>query len=688
MSKRPLQATDLLRFVLPGEPQLSPQGEIVFVRQEADLQENKHYTTLWLTSTEGAGPRPLTHGHKNDRWPRWSPDGKRLSFVSGRNEQSQIWILERQGGDAYPLETAVPVQSAPVWSPDGRKIAFVGKAFPHPENWITYPGAPADDYARAKQQAEQALSREKKPQDQSASDVKVITRLRHKMDGSGYFGDLRNHIFVVDVPELPGDDTRCRQLTAGNFDHTLPAWSADGQHIYCAACRSADADLLLKQDIWRIDSNSGNLQPVLQWTGNISLIAPSPDGKQVVFVGENQQFARSTSQNLWLIPAQVENLSASDACNLTAELDRPIGTAPSSDVRYGSSNPPIVWRDDIRILFLYGQAGSTCVAEMNLQSGRLQTLWQDPLRAVSAFAAHPQQEGLVLQAGGPMQAEELALLTEGQELQLTDFNRHVYEECQLAECTRFTYSGDQGWPIDAWLFIPPGSKGRERPLPTVLQIHGGPHGVYGSSFFFQTQILASNGIAVVYTNPRGSQSYGQQFAYAVVGDWGGADYRDIMAVVAHLCDQGVSDPERFGIMGWSYGGFMTSWTITQTDRFKAALPGAIVGNRHSFYGNSDIGYFFGEHHFGGTPWEAADKLLERSAINFADRINTPVLFMHGESDLRCPIDQTEQLFTALRRQNKPAVMVRYPKEYHAISQPQHKRDRYQRILSWFSYHLS
>ncbi len=685
MSKRPMQAADLLRFVLPGEPQLSSRGEIVFVRQETDLQENKHFTTLWLTSPECSGRKPLTHGRKNDRWPRWSPDGNRLAFVSGRNEQSQIWILERQGGEAYPLKTEVPIQSAPVWSHDGRRLAFVGKAYAHAEDWMTYPGAPEGDASRARQQAEQAL-KGKRQDDQSVSDVKVITRLRHKMDGAGYLGDLRNHIFVVDMPEQPGGESCCRQLTEGDFDHNLPAWSADDQHIYCAACRAADADLLLKQDIWRIDTLTGDLEPVLRWTGNISLIAPSPTGHRVAFVGEDQRFGRSTSQNLWLIPSQDESLPASAASNLTAELDRPIGNAPSSDVRYGSSNPSIIWRSDTCILFLHGQAGSTCVAELDLQSGKLQTLWQDPMRSVSAFAAHPEQESLVLQVGGPMQAEELAYLQGGEERQLTDFNQHIYDQCLLAECTRFTYAGDQGWPIDAWLFAPPYAEANQ-PLPTVLQIHGGPHGVYGSSFFFQTQILASNGMAVVYTNPRGSQSYGQEFAFTVVGDWGGADYRDVMAVVDHLCERGISDPARLGIMGWSYGGFMTSWTISQTDRFKAALPGAIVGNRHSFYGNSDIGYFFGEHHFAGTPWSEPERLLERSAISFADRINTPVLFMHGESDLRCPIDQTEQLFTAIRRQNKPAAMIRYPNEYHAIGQPRHKQDRYQRILSWFSHHL-
>lgn len=684
MEKRPLKAQDLHRFVLPGEPQISPNSqEVAFVRQETSLEQNKNYTTLWMAAP-GRIPRPLTHGQLNDRLPRWSPDGSRLAFVSGRTEQGKLWIIDRQGGEAWQLETDAVATSAPIWSPDGQQIAFVGKDFPHQPEWEPYAGAPDDDYQRAARQAAKTLGG-KKSKDLQASDVKVITRIRHKLDGIGYFGDLRSQIFVVNVPLQPGAPVTCRQLTDGDYDHGLPTWSADGRYLYYTACRKVDADYLLQQDIWRIDPLNASINQILEWPGNISDLATSPDGKWLAFAGENKQFGGSTSPNLWLIPAGELALTARNVKNLTADLDRPIGNPPTSDVRFASNNHTIVWRGSDKLGFLYGNSGATCVGMVEVYSERLTILWQDPLRTVSAFDLGQNGE-LVLQLGGPLQAEELVWLAGGREQALTTFNQSIYDECLLGDCRRFSYSGDQGWPIDGWLLTPPSSE-QSQPLPTVLLIHGGPHGVYGSSFMFQAQILASNGIAVVYANPRGSQSYGQAFASAVVGDWGGADYLDLMACVDHLVANGTADPAHLGIMGWSYGGFMTSWTITQTDRFVAALPGAIVGNRHSFYGSSDIGYFFGEHQFAGTPWGEPGKLLKRSAINFADRVRTPVLFMHGESDLRCPIEQTEQFFTALRRQGKTAVMVRYPNEFHAVSQPQHKLDRYARILAWFKHYL-
>ncbi|MGE5653584.1 MAG: prolyl oligopeptidase family serine peptidase [Bacillota bacterium] len=683
--RRKLTASDLHRFVLVGDPQFSPDGkEILFVHQQACVEDNKNYSTLWLmNAAEQSRAQPLTHGKKNDRTPRWSPDRQTIAFVSGRSEQSKIWLLNRTGGEAWLLDTDFSVSSEPVWSPDGRQIAVVAKVFSKAEKWIPYDGAPDDDYQRAKTQAEHSGQKGK---DSQVSDVKVITRISHKMDGIGYYGDLRSQIFVIDIPKEIGAKPTWQQVTHGDFDHVNPTWSPDGREVVFVACREEDADYLQKRDLWKVNIQDGQLTRLMDGQGQVMNPSYSPDGKWIAFVGHDRSYGGSTSPDLWVLAIGDQTTKQADARNVTRTFDRPVGNAPSSDVRYASSTPSYQWSADSRsLVFIYANHGATELGRVQVDDGEVTAIWQDPMQTVTAFDLAKNGQ-VVMQVGGATEPDRLALWNGTQLCPLTSFNQAFMETVALGEARRFTYLGCDQWEIDGWLLTPPEWDGNGA-LPTVLFIHGGPHGLYGSSFMFQAQILASNGMAVLYTNPRGSQSYGQKFAYAVVQDWGGADYMDIMAGVDYIIAQGIADPARLGVTGWSYGGYMTSWTITQTNRFKAALAGAIVFNRHNFYGTSDIGYTFGEHQFGGKPWEDPTKLLERSAVYYADRVTTPLLLIHGEGDLRCPIEQSEQFFTALRRQHKEAVLVRYPGEYHGFTQPKHKEDRFKRTLAWFSYYL-
>ncbi|MGE5674729.1 MAG: alpha/beta hydrolase family protein, partial [Mycobacterium leprae] len=271
---------------------------------------------------------------------------------------------------------------------------------------------------------------------------------------------------------------------------------------------------------------------------------------------------------------------------------------------------------------------------------------------------------------------------------LTDQNP-VAEELAIVEPERFTYIGADGWQMEGWVIKPVGYEPGRR-YPTVLVIHGGPHGQFGSDLMIQYQMFASAGMAVVYTNPRGSATYGQHFASAVVQDWGGKDFADIMAGVDAVVAMGIADPDRLGVVGWSYGGYMTAWTITQTNRFKAAITGAPVVDAFSMIGTTDIAGF-AQWHFNANPWEegGADRLLERSPIRYVDRVTTPTMVVGGEGDLRCPIAQAEEFYLALKRLGKaPAVHIRYPGEFHGIAQPAHKLDRYERYLAWFQYWLN
>jgi len=711
-----LKPEDLYKFRNTGDPQVSPDGsKVLFVVSQADKKSDKNLSNIWVVDTSGGKPRRLTASGK-DRSPRWSPDGKRMAFISNRSGKPQIWIMEMGGGEPWLLSTDQAVRSAPVWSPDGKYIVFTARDFTKDETWVPYPGAPEWDRKRAEEQAKKMLSgkNQKESEDEKDGkkdgvfDVKVITRFRYRFDGIGYLGDIRNHAFIVAVPESPPESGEVkgnvRRLTQGDYDHDTPSFSPDGKYLVISALRREDADYLQKQDLWLLDVATGRMVQVMDGLGPCGGARWSPDGKKIAFVGNDRSYGNSTTQALWVLEVEGfirdlesrEGLSApapismKDALCVTRELDRPVGNPVSSDMRYASEETPFVWEDGNTLLFLACDRGATGVYRAVLGSGKaeLSRIWYDPAKTVAAFDKAGGKT--VLQIGSPVETDDLYLFDEGAEAdkkltRITDSNPWLCK-VNLGNFHRFTYKGDKDWDIDGWLIYPAGYEQGKR-YPTVLFIHGGPHGVYGSSFMFQCQIFASKGYAVLYTNPRGSQSYGQEFAYACVQDWGGSDFRDIMSGVDYVINTGVADPSNLFVTGWSYGGYMTSWTITQTKRFKAAIAGAIVANRYSMYGTSDIP-FFSEHHCGGLPWEAREKYFERSAIAYATRVETPVMFIHGEGDLRCPISQSEELYLSLKRLGKTAVFVRYPGEFHAFTKPSHKFDRYERMVAWFDHYAS
>ncbi len=718
--RRRMIPADLFNFKLPGDGQLSPDGSaVIYAVSELSEDKDKGFISLWI-KRRGKEPHRLTTGQHQDRQPRWSPDGQRLAFVSDRSGKNQIWIMNLNGGEPWQLSTKELVESPPQWSPDGRSIAFCARVFSHGEGWEPYAGAPEGDRERVIAQALEAQKGkemnsgkdkgEASDSNERVSDVKVITRLRHRMDGIGFYGDRRSQVFVVEVPKdipKPRDDIQPRQLTSGDFDHQDPSWSPKGDKLVLAANRSPEADWETKQDLWLVDVDNSEMALLHENKGYCYNPAWSPDGRWIAFGGDDRSYGGSTTTSLWVVPVSGDlPHSDSTAVNLTRELNRPLGCGVSSDLRYATSLPPFCWTPDSSgLYFIYGDRGAAHLGQVPVAGGDVPRIAGDEMSTISAFHVSPSGR-FVIQMGDMVTPDELYLLDPvkmngdhqisvagemGQTAKperLSYCNDELLAQMDLGRPERFTFNGAEGWEVDGFLLLPPGYKEEDgEPVPLVLFIHGGPHGVYGSSFMFQTQLMASNGMAVLYTNPRGSQTYGQEFAYAVVGDWGGADFRDIMLGVDEVVDCGLADPARLGVTGWSYGGFMTCWTVTQTSRFKAAITGACVSNRHNFYGTSDIGYTFGEHHFEGTPWDDAQRLLERSAIQYVNQVETPVMIVHGENDLRCPVEQADQFFIALRKLKKDAVYVRYPGEFHGISQPGHKLDRFSRYLAWFKHHL-
>lgn len=687
--KTSLKPDDFARIRRVGDPQLSSDGQtLVYAVEWIDQDDDKKYVNLWLMDIEEGQPRRLTVGKQRDTAPRWCPGGERIAFLSDRSDKKQVWLIDAAGGEAWQLETQEVPSSPVAWSPEGTALAFCSRIFDKPEDWNPYPGAPEGEYQRAVQQAKPDTDEE-----DDVNDVKVINRLRFRFDGAGFLGDKRSQVFVMAAagPD-EGSDVKPRQLTGGDYDHIGPlSWSPDGKFIAFTALRRDDADQLQKNDLWAVDVVTERMIQLMEGSGMVSNPLWSPDGNHLACVGHDGEYDGSTTTGLWVLPVDLdrsEPAKQAEAINLTEQLDRPVARSVSSDVRYAGSAAPVQWDEaGQQLYFVAADSGASQLYRTDLDCGPVETVLQKPDGVISAFSRGPAGQ-IVYQAGRSDTPEDLWLQSaDGNNRQLTAVNDDLLAEVWTQQAERFKYESFDGTEIEGFLLKPRGYEEGRR-YPTVLFIHGGPHGAYGSAFMFQCQVLASAGCAVVYTNPRGSQTYGQDFAYQVVQDWGGGDYQDIMLGVDEVIDYGIADPQRLGVTGWSYGGYMTSWVVTQTDRFTAGIIGAPVTNRHSFFGTSDIGYHFGEHHCGSTPWEDADKLLERSALSFADKVNTPVMIVHGEGDLRCPVAQAEEFYIALKRLDREVVMVRYPDEFHGIAQPSHAEDRYRRYLAWFSHHLN
>lgn len=639
--------TYLLRKV--ADPRVSADGKrVAFVVAWNEREANERQMAIYVAELEGNGePQRFSSGCK-DHSPRWSPDGQHLAFVGDRGEGSQLFVAALAGGDARQLTDAPHGVSEPEWSPDSKRLAYTARV-----------GKTKDPKFREGLEKAAPL---------------VVTNLRYRLDGVGYFDDRRTHIFNVDLKS--GKET---QITTGDWFDQQPSWSPNGKLILFTSDRERGRhDRQFRGDVWVIGANGGRARRLTRGRGSAYYPSFSPDGRSVAYIGhEYGNKGSGRNAHILIVPA-----TGGEPRSLSAPLDRNVLTFPACR--------SYEWQADGQaLLFLAIDRGRQSIYRAGVGNGSVSEVVGGE-RQVLQFALRPGRNEAVIATQWSDSPPELSLANLGgrrAESKVSAVNAELLKEARPQALERISYAGVEGLEIEAFVLRPYGYvKGRRYPL--VLDIHGGPHGQHPSlGLSLRMQTLASAGYIVLMPNPRGSSGYGEEFALACVRDWGGKDYEDLMLGVEALVERGLADPERLFVQGYSYGGFMTTWVIGRDHRFKAAIIGAPVADQVSMRGTSDIPMFC-DQEVGGTPFDNLDEWRRRSAISYLADVQTPVLIEHHEGDLRCPIGQGEEVFQNLKLLGKEATFVRYPGGFHTLEThlPSQDVDYMERAIAFYARH--
>lgn len=722
--KRNITEKDLWDFVWIGDPQVSPDGSrVAFVRITVNDKKEGYNTSVWSVPIDGGEPpRQLTKGD-HDTSPRWSPDGKSLLFLrstekNGKPEPPQLAILPMAGGDSFVFTDLPRGAGSPVWAPDGRNIAFVSdtnsedlaKQEKKKTEQATKSGtATASPGSRSSDSAKPTADKSPTTTDEHESDVRVITRAVYRQDNEGYI-DTKHpaHIWIVSAPRSVEEKLKPRQLTTGRFDEDNAIWSKDGSQIYFTSSRIDEPYYELpRTDLYSVPAAGGNPTKITtidlntQFGPGGGALSLSPDGKQLAFVAAtNQPINSYTEPDLWVLDLSPD----AKPRNLTANFDFDIDgfvIGDSAPPRAGGANKPIWTADGKGLIAVYAKEGKRNIGVFdatvtgNPNSGKSDTV-QDLTsgnHGVMIFRATPDASKLVYVLSTPTSVNDLFVLdraTPGATpKQLTNVNEQLFSKLNLTEPEEIWYNSFDGKRIQAWVQKPPGFDSHKK-YPLILNIHGGPHVAYGHIFVHEFQWMAAKGYVVLYPNPRGSTSYGQEFGNVIQYHYPGDDYKDLMAGVDELIKRGYIDDKKLGVTGGSGGGLLTNWVVGQTGRFAAAVSQRDIASWENWWYTGDF-TLFQPNWFRAPPFEDPDEYRARSPISYVSNVKTPMMFILGEADYRTPPGAGgEQMFRALKFRKIPTVMVRFPNESHELSrsgQPWHRVERLQHIVGWFDHVL-
>ena len=655
-----IKSLDLFNLNLIADPRMSPAGDrVVFSVQTIDAEKNCYLSQLWLIELESNECRPLDSGRSSSRFPRWSPDGQNIAFLHKYNGIDQICLMNINSKEEFNL-TQIPEGNigSLSWSPSGEYISFTFCP--------THP-----DFTKEAQYL--------RDQKNLSTPPRIIQNLRYRREGEGY-SDTFSHLWRCRI-----SDGLIEQLTEGEFDVWSPTWSPDSQWIAFLANQSPNMDEEpYLQDIWVSPAGGGALRKLETPPGYKSDLFWTGDGQDIVYVGTHTRDDPWSSRCdcLWVIPA-----AGGDTRCLTDTLDRPLENSIISDAR--ASGARLAYTNNGRYFFLISDRGN-CHLYTVVQGQDLSCLVGGNLD-IAAVSSDAEGQSLVLLVSTPTQPAELFLTdgASGNIQQITRFNASWIQEIDLCSPEQVNFTGIDGAEIDGWLLRPSDLEPDEQ-HPLLLTVHGGPDMQYGNTFMLEFQLVVAQGYHVFYTNPRGSAGYGEDFANAIQGNWGGLDYSDLIAAADLAVSLPSVDPNRLAIAGGSYGGFMVAWTVSKTNRYCCAIAERGVYNRHSAAGTSDFSPL-PDGYWPGNAWDRPERLWEQSPLRYAANIKTPLLLIQGEGDWRCPIEQAEQLFTALKRLDREVTFVRFPVEAnHSLSRngpPDLRLYRLDIMLSWLKHHF-